>query len=189
MPTAGNDGAIFLPFAARCAGFSLIELMLVLAVAATLLGTGVPLLHNMMQGQKITTTVNEFFAAINLARSEALQRGTRVDLVPADAAGNWAKGWVVFIDENGNQRPDVSEKVIFAHDAAPAGINIKASLTDSKVQYLAYNAIGRTRINASSERTQFGSFTFTLDDQVRKIKLNFLGRARVCNPRIDSSTC
>lgn len=173
----------------RHAGFSAIELMLVLAISAILLGAGVPFLRGLMQNQKITAAANDFFAAIHLARSEAIQRGARVDLVPANDAGDWAGGWIVFIDENDNQRTDAGEKVIYAHGAVPPGISIKASLTDSKVQYLAYNGFGRTRTNASSERTQFGSFTFTLDNEVRKIKLNFLGRARVCNPGVGESTC
>lgn len=173
----------------RGAGFTLIELLLVVTVVAIVLGVGVPSLRGLIRSQKVTTTVNDFFMAINLARSEAIQRGTRVDLVPADAAGDWAQGWVVFIDGNGNQRPEPGEKVIFAHTATPGGVRIRASLTDSKVQYLAYNGTGRTRTNASGERTQFGTFTVTLDDEVRKIKLNFLGRARVCNPEVDKGTC
>lgn len=175
--------------AGRRKGFSLVELLLVVAVLAVVLGVGVPSLRSLMQRQKITTTVNDFFASLNLARSEAIQRGGRVDMVPADDAGDWAKGWVVFVDENANLRPDAGEKVIFAHAAVGGGLLIQAGLTDSKVQYLAYNGTGRTRTNASSERTQFGTFTFTLDGEVRKIKLNFLGRARVCNPAVDTNTC
>lgn len=169
-------------------GFSLIELMLVLAVAAILLGTGLPSLRGFIQSQRLTTVVNEFFAAITLARSEAIQRGVRVDLVPVDAV-DWASGWMVFVDENGNQQADSGEKVIFMHGPVPQGISIRAALTDSRAQYLAYNATGRTRTNASSERTQFGNFTFRLDDQVRKINLNFLGRPRICNPQTDRNTC
>lgn len=180
---------VFFSCRVRGAGFSLIELMVVFAIAAILLGAGVPLLRNLVQNQKIMTAANDFFASINLARSEAIRRGTRVDLVPTDDAGDWAKGWAVFIDENDNQRPDEDEELIFAHDAVAQGIGIGANLTDSAVQYLAYNGTGRTRTNASSQRTQFGNFTFTLDSQVRKIKLNFLGRARVCNPAVDRNSC
>lgn len=171
------------------AGFSLAELLFVLAIGAILLSTGVPLLRDFMQRQQLIATANEFFAAITLTRSEAIQRGARVDLVPAAASGDWASGWVVFVDKNGNQRPDPGEKVIFMHGPVPQGISIKASLTDSKVPYLAYNGTGRTRTNASSERTQFGNFTFRLGEQVRKINLNFLGRARVCNPQDDKNDC
>lgn len=170
-------------------GFSLVELLTILAVVAVLLATGLPSLQFLIQNQRISATVNDFYAAINLARSEAIQRGKRVDLVPQDADGNWASGWVVFVDENNNQRPDAGERVIFTHDALQKGTSIKASLTDSTVQYLAYNGAGRTRTNASNQRSQFGTFTFKLNDQVRKIKLNFLGRPRVCNPAREGTSC
>jgi len=174
---------------ARHAGFSLIELGAVLAIASIMLTIGVPSFRSLIQSQRITTVTNEFFVAINLTRAEALQRGGRVDLVPKDVAGDWSKGWVVFVDENNNQRPDAGERLIFSHDSVSKGFSIAASLTDSKVQYLAYDGSGRSRTNASGEQTQFGTLTFKLDDQVRKIKLNFLGRPRICNPATDPSTC
>lgn len=165
------------------------ELLAVLAIAIILLTIGVPGFRIIIQRQKITTTVNEFFVSINLTRAEAIQRGVRVDLAPKDPAGDWAKGWVVFIDDNNNQRPDAGEQVIFSHDPVPKGLTITANLTDSKVQYLAYNGTGRSRTNTSGAQTQFGTLTFKLDQQTRKIKLNFLGRPRVCNPDNDPRTC
>ncbi|MGE5652450.1 MAG: GspH/FimT family pseudopilin [Bacillota bacterium] len=169
-------------------GFSLPELLIVVAIVGIFASLGAPSFRDMIERQRIATTVNDFFAAIYLARSEAIRLGARVDLVPKDAAGDWSKGWVVFIDENGNQRPDGRERIVFSHEAA-RGTSIAASLTDSKVQYLAYTGSGRTRTNSSSQTTQFGSFTFKLGSQTRKIKLNFLGRPRVCNPDTDGASC
>jgi type IV fimbrial biogenesis protein FimT len=175
--------------APRRKGFSLIELMAVLAISAILLAIGVPSFRTMIQKQRITTATNDFFAAIHLARSEAVQRGRRVDLVPTDPGGDWAKGWIVFVDNNNNQRADLGEQVIFTSGAAAHGIVIQAKLTDSSVQYVAYNGTGRTRTNKNSETPQFGTFSFKLDSQNRKIILNMLGRPRLCNPDIDKATC
>lgn len=168
-------------------GFTLPELLIVIAIIGILASIGTPNFQGVMQGLRISAAANDFLAAIYLARSEAIRLGARVDLVPKDADGDWAKGWVVFVDENGNQRPDAGERIVYSHDAVGRGMSIAASLTDSKVQYLAYIGSGRTRTNASSQSTQFGTFTFRLGRQVRKIKLNFLGRPRVCNPDIDGA--
>ncbi len=100
-------------------GFSLIELMVVLSIAAILIGIGVPSFRTLIQNQRMTTTVNDFFAAINLTRSEALQRGVRVDMVAAGDGTDWGKGWIVFVDENSDQILDANEKLIFTHDAVP----------------------------------------------------------------------
>lgn len=170
-------------------GLSLIELMVVIAVAAILMSVGVPSFRDLIESQRLTATVNDFFAAINLARSEAIKRGRRVDLVPLSSDENWAKGWVVFIDDDDDQRPDPDEQVIYSQGEVHGGIEIDAKFTDSKKQYIAYSGTGRTRTNANSQVTQVGSMTFKSDRQIRKISLNFLGRARVCRPDADGKGC
>ncbi len=159
-----------------------------MSIAAILLAAGVPSFRSLIQNQRMTATVNDFFAAINLTRSEAIQRGTRVDLVPADAT-DWAKGWIVFVDENDNQKPDTGDQIIFSHGPAPNGIAIAAAFGGAQVKYVAYNGTGRTRTNASSQTPQAGHMSFTMGEQVRKIVINFLGRPRVCNPDVDSDNC
>ncbi|TCS35708.1 type IV fimbrial biogenesis protein FimT [Paucimonas lemoignei] len=168
-------------------GFSLIELMVALCIAAILLMVGVPGYQALIHNQRLNTSVNGFVGALHMARSEAIRRGTRVDLVPLDGK-DWSHGWMAFVDENGNQQADAGEMVILRQDVVPHGMAIKSVLTDSSKPYLAYNGSGRTRTNASSETPQLGTVSFMLGEEVRRIKLNFSGRARVCNPEKDK-TC
>jgi type IV fimbrial biogenesis protein FimT len=170
----------------RARGFSLVELMTVLAIAAILLGIGVPGFRSLIQNQRVIAATNDFFAAINLARSEAMQRGARVDLVPADGK-NWNNGWVIFIDGNDDQMPEAGETLVFAHGPVTDGLTITSSFTDSSKKYLAYNASGRSRTNSSSFSPQLGTVSLALDRHVRRIKINFLGRPRVCDPSHDSA--
>lgn len=170
------------------AGFSLIELMTALAVAAVVLGIGIPSMRTLIQSQQLAAASSNLFSSINLARSEAVQRGMRVDLVPADGL-DWSGGWVVFIDGNANQRPDAGENVVFSQGPVANGIGIKARLSDSKRQYIAYQGSGRTRTNASAQSPQFGSLLLETGSQQRKISINMLGRARVCNPVADPRSC
>jgi type IV fimbrial biogenesis protein FimT len=166
----------------------MVELMTVLAIAIVLLAIGVPSFKSLIQAQKVTTAANNLFAAVRLTRSEAIQRGMRVDLVPADGT-DWGSGWIVLIDRNGNQKADDGEQIIFSHGPVSKEIVIKANFTDSKKQYLSYNGTGRTRTNANSQTPQVGSWVFTLDNHSRRIVINFLGRPRICNPKLDTATC
>lgn len=164
------------------AGFSLVELMVVVAIAAILMGMAAPSFRELIQNQRLTTSANNLFAAINLARSEAIKRGARVDLAPVAGTGEWNRGWAVFIDADMNQKPGPGEEIIFSQGPIPRGINITSNRSGSPVQFLSYNGAGRA---------QMMSFSFSFDglnDQVRrKININLLGRPRVCNPQKDSS--
>lgn len=175
--------------AMRRTGFSIVELMVILTIAGILLAIGIPSFHTLIQNQRLTTATNALFMAVNLARSEAIHRGTRVDMVPAGDGSQWSRGWVIFIDENHNLRPDANETVISTNGALHSAIRITPSFTDSKVQYIAYNGTGRTRSNANSQTSQSGNWLLESGTQSRKLVINFLGRPRVCNPRKEAATC
>lgn len=169
----------------------MIELMVTIVVAAVLLTIGVPSFRGLIENQRMTTTVNDLFAAINLTRGEAVQRGTRVDLAPLDGA-DWTKGWAVFIDKNGDQKPDfVTDEIIYSTGPIAGGITVSTAFTDETTQYISYNGTGRTRTSANSQQPQMGTISFTLDGVKkleRRIKLNFMGRPRVCDPQ-QEATC
>ena len=178
------------PYAASAApgGFSLIELMVVITIVGIMVAIGAPSFSMMLEKQRMVTTVNELFAAINLTRSEAIQRGARVDLVPVDGT-NWSNGWMILVDENANQKADPGEKIVFIHGAVPAGISITSNFIDDTPLYLAYNGTGRTRTNANSQSIQSGSFRFQSANVNRRIVINTLGRPYTCTPATATSTC
>ncbi len=61
-------------------GFTLIELMVTLTVAAILLAIAVPSFTYLTVSSKLTTTANDLVAALNVARSEAIKRNTVVNV-------------------------------------------------------------------------------------------------------------
>jgi type IV fimbrial biogenesis protein FimT len=176
-------------FQGRNRGFSVVELMAIVMIVGILLAIGIPSFQSLIHRQRLTTTANALFMAANLTRSEAIHRGLRVDLVPAGNGTSWNDGWVVFIDRNGNQRPEQGETVIFMHDPVGNDLSITPRFTDSKVQYIAFNGTGRTRTNANSQTSQSGNWLLELGKQSRKVVINFLGRPRVCNPQDDAANC
>lgn len=74
-------------------GFTLIELMVVVAIAGVMLGIGVPSFKNFIAGQRVKTAAGDFSTAAIYARSEAIKRNAEVGLVAA--AGGWKDGWSV----------------------------------------------------------------------------------------------
>ncbi len=74
-------------------GFTLIELMTVIAVASVMMAVGIPSFKSFVAGQRVKTTTGEFASAAVFARSEAIKRNAEVGLFAAD--GGWVNGWSV----------------------------------------------------------------------------------------------
>ena len=91
------------------AGFTLIELAIVLAIVAILCRVASPGLSRSVATQALAAQSAEFMSALRFARSEALKRGTVVTVcasAPGAAApacqgaraADWRAGWIVFAD-------------------------------------------------------------------------------------------
>lgn len=77
----------------RARGFTLIELMVALAVLAIVVGIGVPSYQDYVANQRVKTASQSLFMSLLLARSEAIKRNQTVTVSASD--GDWEKGWVV----------------------------------------------------------------------------------------------
>ena len=88
----------------RQRGFTVIELMVTLGIAAVLMGLAVPAFNAFVAQRTLTTQVNDFLVAVQYARSEAGRRGTTVSVQainPAAAANEWGPGWCVVVGTPG----------------------------------------------------------------------------------------
>ena len=168
-------------------GMSLIELMVTLMIAVTLASLAQPGFRNFLDSVKVKSVASQFRSAIWLARSEAMRRGVRVDLIPAKGR-NWNQGWVVVLDANNNQQADAGETILHYGANMPDRLFIVTGLRDAK-PYLAFDPSGRPRSIASSAVPQIGSFLFTVGSVKRKIIIGFLGRVRSCDPDNDGASC
>jgi len=175
----------------RRTGLTLIELLVVLALAAILLGVAAPAFQRSLQRMRLQAAASDLQAAIDLTRSEAMARGHKVLMAPLEPAGaNWQSGWAIFIDRNGNRRPDAGEPLIHRHDALRPGLTITARFTAGGApDYIAYNAAGRTCRADNSLTARWGTLSLRQGEQARNVIINMLGRVRVCDPAAAASKC
>jgi type IV fimbrial biogenesis protein FimT len=111
-------------------GFSLLQLLVTLAVAGTLLGLAVPSFRAFLLDSRMTADVNAFVLAVQVARSEVAKRGRTVvvcrtlDRQRCDGAAlDLAAGFMVFINEDDDYPParGRAEPLLYAHERELTG--------------------------------------------------------------------
>lgn len=164
-------------------GFTLVELMVVVAVIAILAAIATPSFNSFIISSRISTQVNDIVSAVNLARSEAVKRGNGVSICQSSngatcgAGSDWATGWIVFSDPNVNAAVNTGEEVIHVFPALSGSTTAVFSGNTNSITFL---GVGRT----------IGSFTGTFakvcppagGGDCRYICINSQGRPRVDNP-------
>ena len=170
------------PAPAAGTGFTLVELTIVLAIASLLLTVAAPAYGDWIAAYQLRNHAEQLASSMNLARSEAIKRGYRVNLCPtadtrrcADAAG-WSAGWLVWVDANRDGRIDDGEPVLRVERATVPGIRVAANhpLED----YVSFTALGSARLLNGG--LQMGTFTVCRPGQsARKVVLANCGRVRL----------
>ena len=169
----------------KLSGFTLIEAMVVVSIAAITLTIGLPAFNGILERQRLATSLHLLTADMAMARSSAIMRREQVVICPGrpdtGCAGDrdWSAGWLVFRDRDGNRQPDTPGDVMRATDA-PAGGTERLSLTATR-PYLRYQANGMAAhsnlsVNACARGLLRG-----------KVVVNRLGRVRSERPKRETA--
>ena len=85
----------------RSAGFTLIELMVAVAILAVLAALAAPSFNEAILSNRLASYANEFTASAQLARAEAIKRNTIVTMCRSGdgedcaSTGGWQQGWII----------------------------------------------------------------------------------------------
>ena len=107
-------------------GFSLIQLMVALAIVAVLSGIAVPSYRYVTNSSRIAGEINNLLGDMQFARFQAIKQGQPITICSSSApytscqtgtGTTWNSGWIVFDDVNGNGTVDTGESVIRVQQA------------------------------------------------------------------------
>ena len=127
--------------------FTLIELMIAIAVAAVVLTLGVPGFGRVIERNQLTAHINELVSTLNLARSEAIRRNSDVTVCHSNDGATcsgvgYEDGWIIFFDSNGDgDYADAGEELIRVNEGLPNNYTMRAGVLSS----FDYSAKGRAQ--------------------------------------------
>jgi len=88
----------------RTLGFTMIEMLMTIAIAAILMGIAIPSFRYITNSNRIASELNGLLGDLQLARAEAIKEGRFVTVCESDDGANcsnspnWQNGWIVFSD-------------------------------------------------------------------------------------------
>lgn len=109
----------------RVSGFTLIELMVTIAIGVTLMLVAAPNLIQFRKNAQLSDAVSNLILATGTAKSTALKTGRNTYIVRKVNALGWSSGWFVYVDNNWNSQYDAgTDDVILSHDAISSDITV-----------------------------------------------------------------
>lgn len=185
-------------------GFSLIEMMVAVAVIAILAAVAVPNMQSMIASSALRTATNDVVAALAQTRSQAIKEGGRVTMCKSAngtscaTTGDWEQGWIIFVDPTRNSpwtnaSVDTGETVSVYSQALSGNIVVKGN--NGASQYVSYSADGLSRqlngssLSAATIRVCSTSTALQDSQRARDIAINSIGRVTVKSVASVSSAC
>lgn len=120
----------------RSQGFTLIELMIVIALIAVLVAMSISL-AGLVKKHRLSSQAEDLIASINYARSEAIKRSTNVSVCRSGgdvcaSGGTWDTGWLVMKDSS---TIDFATQVLRRHAALTGGNQLTTTNGGSDLTY------------------------------------------------------
>jgi type IV fimbrial biogenesis protein FimT len=183
-------------------GFTVIELIVTVALVAILLTFGVPSFSSTIEQNKLSTQVNDLISTLQYARSESVKTGKRITVCKSNngtacvnAAAGYESGWIVFVDNAPSDGAlSAGELLLKVHDPLDSNLTLRGN--NRFVNFISYLPDGG--IANADPNTDPDHFVLCKANDTAKSRAVFVitsGRARVAKdsngdkiPENDSGT-
>lgn len=168
-------------------GYTLIELLVTLAVASILITSAFPSFSALIAQERSTALTNTLAGALAYARSEAITKQATIVTCQSNNGNecnkseNWHNGWIIFIDNNNNKQREQEETLLRVYAAADNGTKATFKGSTGIRHYMKYKPSGRAHPN--------GSFLICNPDigVGKALIMTHVGRLRLSKKQTDGS--
>ena len=180
----------------RSAGFTLIELIVTIAIAAVLAALAAPSFIQYQRNSELTSLTNSLLAAVNAAKGEAMKTGRNAFVIPRGSG--WNSGWIVYVDMNrDNSYTEGTDITVQTQDALKGYFSITGnSIAAGASPYVKFDNSGYSVDTSAAAAPVALSLTIARTDvpstsaleETRRVVVARTGRVRTCKPSTDT-TC
>ena len=157
-------------------GFTLLELVITVALVAIVMAIGVPSMTNFIKNDRLTTQINTLVGHLAYARSEAVLKIQPVIVCASSnmsscSSNNWADGWIVFVDTDLNSDFSAGETMLRVQQPLTGGntlINSTGSIVTYDSRGFAPNSSGSFALCDDRGATHIKSITISNTGRVRQ---------------------
>ncbi|MBK8183098.1 MAG: GspH/FimT family pseudopilin [Candidatus Competibacteraceae bacterium] len=185
-----------------CAGFTLLELVVTIALFGLLISLGLPAYTEMIQNTKIRNAAESIHAGIQLARVEALKRNVNVTFWMVSLANpkvmdnscalsGTSSSWVVSVDDpssNCGTAPSnaTAPRIVQSHTAGDGNSNVVVESENDR-NHVTFNGLGQV-VASNEPLTKLDVKAQTSGDfRSLRIHISPMGSTRMCDPKVLAS--
>jgi prepilin-type N-terminal cleavage/methylation domain-containing protein len=111
-------------------GFSLLEIVIAIAVLAILTAAAMPSMVELGRRMTISGHTNDLVGALTAAKSEAAKRGTVAGVGLVGGSSDWSTGWQVYADSNSDGQLTGTDTVLGSYAALADNYSVKTKVTN-----------------------------------------------------------
>ena len=173
-------------YSAKTQGFTLIELMVVLALAAIIATFAAPSFQSSMARQKLNLAASDLLVSATQARSEASKNNRPAIVQPVTSDSDWSQGWRIYVDMDNSKTYNEGDFLVTTVPAAASSVKLYETPTLDP-NFIGFDANGFA-LGSNAGRIVFSSSI--LGSAYRKgVVIARTGRARICTTQPGSNGC
>lgn len=171
----------------RTQGFTLIELMVVIALIAILASLAAPSFQRSIAQRKVSETASDLMISALQARSAAITNNQQAIVQPIETT-DWSRGWRIYVDVDKDNAYTAGTDTLISTVSAKAGNITTNEIYPADLILIGFNSTGYL-LGSTAGRVVFASTAIPSNQYKKGIVFSRTGRVRICETNSSKNEC